>query len=78
VNSNNVVRRTSIGFTSTRDDIPGKMAITKKHLSQLKNTTDSIDPYDKVASLVQKTIYPDLDTEPLYLILGNILNKSNA
>ncbi|MGB8934434.1 MAG: hypothetical protein WCC17_04940 [Candidatus Nitrosopolaris sp.] len=55
-----------------------KLAITKKHLSQLKNTIDSIDPYDKVASLVQKTIYPDLDAEPLYLILGNILNKSNA
>jgi len=31
-------------------------------LSQLKKTIDEKDPYDKVAGLVQKTIYPDIDT----------------
>lgn len=31
-------------------------------LSQLKKTIDEKNPYDKVASLVQKTIYPDIDT----------------
>jgi hypothetical protein len=30
-------------------------------LSQLKSTIDEKDPYDKVARLVQKTIYPDID-----------------
>ena len=30
-------------------------------LSQLKKTIDEKNPYDKVASLVQKTIYPDID-----------------
>lgn len=30
-------------------------------LSQLKNTIETKSPYDKVSSLVQKTIYPDLD-----------------
>jgi hypothetical protein len=30
-------------------------------MSQLKSSIDTKDPYDKVASLVQKTIYPDLD-----------------
>lgn len=30
-------------------------------LSQLKNTIDTKSPYDNVASLVQKTIYPDLN-----------------
>ena len=31
-------------------------------LSQLKKTIDEKNPYDKVASLVQKTVYPDIDT----------------
>jgi hypothetical protein len=31
-------------------------------LSQLKKIIDEKNPYDKVASLVQKTIYPDIDT----------------
>ena len=37
-------------------------AITKvdNDLSQLKNSIDMKSPYEKVASLVQKTIYPDL------------------
>jgi hypothetical protein len=37
-------------------------AITKVNndLSQLKNSIDMKSPYEKVASLVQKTIYPDL------------------
>ena len=30
-------------------------------LPQLKKTIDEKNPYDKVASLVQKTIYPDID-----------------
>ena len=30
-------------------------------LSQLKKTIDEKNPYDKVASLVQKTIYPNID-----------------
>jgi hypothetical protein len=30
-------------------------------LSQLKNAIDSKSPYGNVASIVQKTIYPDLD-----------------
>jgi hypothetical protein len=38
-----------------------KAAIAKlsTDLSQLKSIIDEKDPYDKVASLVQKTIYPD-------------------
>ena len=31
-------------------------------LSQLKKTIDEKNPYDKVATLVQKTVYPDIDT----------------
>jgi hypothetical protein len=40
-----------------------KAAIAKlaTDLSQLKSIIDEKDPYDKVASLVQKTIYPDID-----------------
>jgi hypothetical protein len=40
-----------------------KAAIVKvaTDLTQLKSTIDSKDPYDKVSTLVQKTIYPDLD-----------------
>ena len=40
-----------------------KAAIAKldTDLSQLKKTIDEKVPYDKVASLVQKTIYPDID-----------------
>ncbi|HET7390681.1 MAG TPA: hypothetical protein VFJ51_07645, partial [Nitrososphaeraceae archaeon] len=40
-----------------------KAAVSKLDvdLSQLKKTIDEKDPYDKVASLVQKTIYPDID-----------------
>jgi hypothetical protein len=40
-----------------------KTAIAKvaTDLSQLKSTIDEKDPYDKVASIVQKTIYPDID-----------------
>jgi hypothetical protein len=30
-------------------------------LSQLKSSIDAKDPYEKVATLVMKTIYPDLD-----------------
>ncbi|MGA9152452.1 MAG: hypothetical protein WBZ36_17895 [Candidatus Nitrosopolaris sp.] len=37
------------------------IATVATDLSQLKSTTDEKDPYDKVASLVQKTIYPDID-----------------
>jgi hypothetical protein len=40
-----------------------KAAVSKltTDLSQLKNSIDSKDSYDKVAILVQKTIYPDLN-----------------
>jgi len=40
-----------------------KAAIAKlaTDLSQLKSSIDAKDPYDKVATLVVKTIYPDLD-----------------
>jgi hypothetical protein len=30
-------------------------------LYQLKKTIDEKNPYDKVASLIQKTVYPDID-----------------
>jgi hypothetical protein len=30
-------------------------------LSQLKSLVDSKSPYEKVATLVQKTVYPDID-----------------
>jgi hypothetical protein len=50
--------------------MPGNASSTTKaalakldvDLSQLKKTIDEKNPYDKVASLVQKTIYPDIDT----------------
>ena len=37
------------------------IAKVANHLSQLKNAIDTKSPYGNVASLVQKTIYPDLD-----------------
>ena len=39
-----------------------KTAVTKtaSDLSQLKNLVDSKSPYEKVATLVQKTVYPDI------------------
>jgi hypothetical protein len=37
------------------------IATVATDLSQLKSAIDEKDPYDKVASLVQETIYPDID-----------------
>jgi hypothetical protein len=37
------------------------IAKVANHLPQLKNAIDTKSPYGNVASLVQKTIYPDLD-----------------
>ena len=54
-------------FTETKTLLPSNvtstLTITKvaNDLSQLKNTIDGKSPYDNVASLVQKTIYPDLN-----------------
>jgi hypothetical protein len=47
----------------TNDTSTAKASIAKlvTDLSQLKSTIDSKDPYNKVFSLVQNTIYPDLD-----------------
>ena len=44
--------------TSATTSIIAKVA---NDLSQLKNAIDSKSPYGNVASIVQKTIYPDLD-----------------
>jgi hypothetical protein len=44
--------------TSATTSTVAKAAID---LSQLKNAIDSKSPYGNVASIVQKTIYPDLD-----------------
>jgi hypothetical protein len=38
------------------------MAKLDVDLTHLKKTIDEKDPYDKVAILIQKTIYPDIDT----------------
>ena len=56
-------------FTEAKTLIPSNvtstvtLTITKvaNDLSQLKNAIDGKSPYDNVASLVQKTIYPDLN-----------------
>jgi 6-pyruvoyl-tetrahydropterin synthase len=57
-------------FTHTKSLVPSNAtsttntALTKfaSDLSQLKSLVDAKAPYEKVATLVQKTVYPDINT----------------
>jgi hypothetical protein len=56
-------------FTQAKSLVPSNATSTTKtamtniasDLSQLKNLVDGKSPYEKVATLVQKTVYPDID-----------------
>jgi hypothetical protein len=56
-------------FTQTKSLVPSNATSTTKtamtniasDLSQLKNLVDGKSPYEKVATLVQKIVYPDID-----------------
>lgn len=47
--------------TNQTSTMTSAIAKVTNDLSQLKNSIDTKSPYDKVASLVQNTIYPDLN-----------------
>jgi glutaredoxin 2 len=56
-------------FTQAKSLVPSNATSTTKtamtniasELTQLKNLVDGKSPYEKVATLVQKTVYPDID-----------------
>jgi hypothetical protein len=61
-------------FTHAKSLVPSnatsttKAALTKiaSDLSQLKNLVYTKSPYEKVAALVQKTVYPDIQSQQFY------------